>query len=102
MNSVKVSFIFLVASVLGGIYGKSLEENSDSIYASSVRDCKNDYSTNCFKLDIANFVERIGKVSDVKLIKGISLIKDQDSNDTSTADIVAGTKPWIKVFLQNL
>lgn len=79
-------FLTLVAK----ISGKSIEDTSENVYSSSLRDCKNDYSTSCFKLDIANFVEKIAKVNDFKLLKGISLVKDEDSNDTSTADIVAG------------
>lgn len=90
MSPKRVTFLMLLAFV-SGIQCKNIEENSENIYASSVRDCKTDYSTSCFKLDIANFVERISKVNDVKLLKGLSLVKDSDSNDTNTADIVAGT-----------
>lgn len=85
MALAKVSCLLFLALIVR-TQCKSVEEIS-----SSVRDCKNDYSTSCFKLDIANFVERFAKVNDVKLLKGISLVKDEDSNDTSTADIVAGS-----------
>lgn len=79
--------LILISTLATVCFGKATESSDKKV--TGLRDCKNEYSVMCFKVDIANFVEKISKVDDVNLIGGLSIVKDNNYNDTS-ATIVAG------------
>lgn len=79
---------FLICSVASLTFGKAAdfsETKANSLMG--LRDCKNEYSVMCFKVDIVNFVEKISKIDDVKLFNGLAIVKDKNFSDSSSASV---------------
>lgn len=54
------------------------------------RDCDTGYSLKCLKLDAVSFIEKMAETEEYSLLPGVSVVKDKNSNESKTADIVAG------------
>lgn len=82
--------LLLISSIASLSFGKATDPSENKVNAfTGLRDCKNEYSVMCFKVDIANFVEKISKVDDMSILNGLNIVKDSTYNDSSSA-IVAG------------
>lgn len=66
-------------------------ENKDSLENKfSIKECKNEYSELCFKVDMINIVEKLSKTNEINVMKSLSIVKEGLVNDTSSEEIVAG------------
>ncbi|XP_050304722.1 collagen alpha-1(XVII) chain-like [Anthonomus grandis grandis] len=53
------------------------------------RDCANVYTATCLKLDIVSWVDKLSEDDDFNVMPGVSLVRENGSARSSTADIVA-------------
>lgn len=67
-----------------------LEKSDKSEYKKSLsRDCGNVYTATCLKLDIVSWVDKLNEDDDYNVMPGVSLVRENGSARSSTADIVA-------------
>ncbi|CAG9760733.1 unnamed protein product [Ceutorhynchus assimilis] len=66
------------------------EKSDKSEYKKSLtRDCSNVYTATCLKLDIVSWVDKLNEDDDYNVLPGVSLVRENGSARSSTADIVA-------------
>jgi len=66
------------------------EDAEKSDYKRSLtRDCGNVYTATCLKLDIVSWVDKLNENDDYNVLPGVSLVRENGSVRSSTADIVA-------------
>ncbi|KAG5884640.1 hypothetical protein JTB14_035735 [Gonioctena quinquepunctata] len=53
------------------------------------KDCENSYSTKCLKLDLVSWVDKLNEDENFSVLPGISIVRENASAKTNTADIVA-------------
>lgn len=62
----------------------------------SFEECHNSFSWFCLKAKFVRLLENITAQQEFRLIKGITLVKDPDANETKTADLMAGKITMLK------
>lgn len=53
-------------------------------------DCDGSYSLSCFKKDVVSYIEKLSDLEEVKILPGMTVVKDDSVNITKTPEIVAG------------
>lgn len=87
-RSVVVLTVFLALQAAAEDAASPLPEKSD--YKKSLtRDCGNVYTATCLKLDIVSWVDKLNEDDDYNVLPGVSLVRENGSVRSSTADIVA-------------
>jgi len=81
----------IIATVASVCWGKAAELPEAKVMA--LRDCKKEYSVMCFKVDIASYVDKFSKIDDINLFGGLSVVKDENANDTSLVADIARSFP---------
>ncbi|RZC40687.1 DUF1676 domain containing protein [Asbolus verrucosus] len=84
------SLVLLIA--LGSVcLGEGVHKPGDrSDFKKSLkRDCANSYTSTCLKLDIVSWVDKLNEDDDVNLIPGVSVVRENSTARSNTADIVA-------------
>lgn len=61
-------------------------ENKETIKA---KDCMKSYSSTCLKLDMVAFLDKISEQKSLGILPGVSVVKENNSNDIPTSEIVA-------------
>lgn len=56
----------------------------------AIKECNNEYSELCFKIDMINIVEKLSNTNKINILQSLSIVKEVLVNDTSSEDIVAG------------
>lgn len=54
------------------------------------KECNNEYSELCFKIDMINIVEKLSNTNEISILQSLSIVKEVIVNDTSSEDIVSG------------
>ncbi|XP_066247965.1 uncharacterized protein [Euwallacea similis] len=68
----------------------SPEKSDKSEYKKSLsRDCSSVYTATCLKLDVVSWVDKLNEDDDYSVMPGVSLVRENGSARSSTADIVA-------------
>lgn len=53
-------------------------------------ECKKDKSWMCLKLELMNFIEKFSEEEELKIVPGMSLVRDFNVTQHSISDIIAG------------
>lgn len=54
------------------------------------RDCDVGYSVKCLKLDIVSYIEKMSNKEEFNVLPGVSVIREANSNENKTSEIVSG------------
>lgn len=54
------------------------------------RDCDVGYSVKCLKLDIVSYIEKLSNKEEFNVLPGVSVIREANSNENKTSEIVSG------------
>lgn len=83
-----VSFKVIVLSVLVVVISAQEQANSANKLK---KDCENNYSTTCLKLDVVSLIEKIGEQRSLPITSGITIEKENgsESGRANTADLVS-------------
>lgn len=72
------------------ITGSALSDESKSEFKKSFsKNCDNAYTLTCLKLDIVNWVEKLNEDDNYSVLPGVSIVRENSTARSSTADIVA-------------
>ncbi|XP_034949795.1 uncharacterized protein [Chelonus insularis] len=64
----------------------TVTKDKESIFT---KECNKSYSLTCLKLDAISFVEKLSETPNIGILPGVSVIKENVSNDMSTPEVVA-------------
>lgn len=83
-----LSSLYGVFSIENKEYLNNNTNTKENIFA--LKECKNEYSELCFKIDIINLIEKISKTNEIKILQSLSIVKENLFNDTNSEDMVSG------------
>lgn len=64
--------------------------NDQEVNKFAKKECNNEYSELCFKIDMINIVEKLSNTNEISILQSLSIVKEVIVNDTSSEDIVSG------------
>lgn len=87
---VQVNFVFVFGLVLVSCSGISGGVTAEDMGRSFGLDCDASYSLSCFKKDIVSYIEKLSTNDEVNIMPGMSVVRDETANTSTTSAIVAG------------
>ncbi|KAL3268033.1 hypothetical protein HHI36_007166 [Cryptolaemus montrouzieri] len=90
MLSVELVALLTLSCLLVVKCNESTVKSDRSEYKKTLnKDCANTYTPTCLKLDIVSWVDKLNENDDVNLLPGVSVVRENGSEQVNTADIVA-------------
>ncbi|XP_044755243.1 uncharacterized protein LOC123314185 [Coccinella septempunctata] len=91
MSNLRLVVFFALSAVL--VVRSEINVGSTSDHSETKntlhKDCSNAYTPTCLKLDIVSWVDKLNENDDVDLVPGVSVVRENGSEQVNTADIVA-------------
>ncbi|CAH1111161.1 unnamed protein product [Psylliodes chrysocephalus] len=79
--------LFLCCLAITCAFSEEIQKNSDK--SDFKTDCDNSYTATCLKLDIVSWVDALNEKGDISVLPGVSLVRENVSSNSNTAEIVA-------------